>query len=681
MTEPDTIALSAFPAPGDLPPVPLPSLETLRQLLPWSQAAPRALPGGPPETPEDLARLAPDILLFLWAGYPGSPFHHFDDEDSGPITPSDLFLAEEPEDHFEAHARNVGPEAAAAAVILADVAESLDLGTLPGPTALDETLSALARGDCDLRARAEELLATIRSETEPAVAAPGLPDPNVLATLLRHIHPPGPDLQAPLWAQVIHQARCIALFDRLVPREDWRQARLQLGRHGAAAAAIVAAAKQSLELVSDPAGSLRSTVAAALKKPATLDRNARKLVQATARLSLLPDSGTLDVRTPSLERARELYRRLRPNWPTGPDTDKCSWHNLYDRMVRIHLPDWDRFGYGPDLSEAKELLGQRAFTVVAILALSRDNWGSRHFGLAQLCFESAIRAASAGPLDLDEIVSTRDGSGTSPANAAFTGPLKPIPDIHDIRSLIPETQWAPVSAEPGQRHGWASVIDNARRLGGKALDIDDETWGRLEDKVEPRGAVAAVLYAAPRPALAPEPRLIDRIARLRSRYDRNWSPGIHARALSAIEAEIDLAVVAALENGEFQPTAPDLLPGPDIVKRYGPRSIRGRIDDGAELDWDELTATAHGLAIGRLHLSEDDWQRACRILGPRRAAAAALAAAAFEEEQNRRDFARIVFHEATRPGSLPELLRHNWLLYRSRTSFNVSDSVRAEANP
>ncbi len=436
--------------------------------------------------------------------------------------------------------------------------------------------------------------------------------------------------------------------------------------------------KQSLELVSDPAGSLRSTVAAALKKPATLDRNARKLVQATARLSLLPDSGTLDVRTPSLERARELYRRLRPNWPTGPDTDKCSWHNLYDRMVRIHLPDWDRFGYGPDLSEAKELLGQRAFTVVAILALSRDNWGSRHFGLAQLCFESAIRVARAGTLDLDEIVSTGDGSGTSPANAAFTGPLKPIPDIHDIRSLIPETQWAPVSAEPGQRHGWASVIDNARRLGREALDIDDETWARLEDRIEPRGAAAAVLYAAPRPALAPEPRLIDRIARLKSRNDRNWSPGIHARALCAIEAEIDLAVVAALEKGEFQPAAPELLPGPDVVKQYGPRSIRGRIDDGAELNWDELTSTAHGLAIGRLHLSEDDWQRACRILGPRRAAAAALTAAAFEEEQNRRDFARIVFHEATRPGSLPELLRHNWLLYRSSTSFKVSDSVSVE---
>ncbi len=664
-------------AAGNRPPVPLPSLETLRQLLPWSQAAPRVLPGGPPETPEDLARLAPHILPFLWAGYPGSPFHHFDDGDSGPITPSHLYV-EEPEDHFKAHARKVGPEAAAAAVILADVAESLDLGTLPGPTALDETLSALARGDCDLRARAEELLAAVRYETEPAVAAPGLPDPNVLATLLRHIHPPGPDRQAPLWPQVIHQARRIALFDRLVPREDWRQARTQLGRHGAAAAAIIAMAKQSLELVSDPAGSLRGTVAAALKKPATLDRTARKLVQATARLSLLPNSGTLDVRTPSLERARELYRRRCPHSPTGPDTDMCSWHNLYDRMVRIHLPNRYRFANKPDLSEAKELLGQRAFTVVAMLALSWDNWSPRHYGLAELCFESAIRLARAGTLDLDEIVSAGDGFGTSPAAIAFTEPLKPVPDIHDIRGRIPETQWAPVSAAPGQCHGWDSVIDNARRLGRQTLDIDDETWARLEDKVGPRGAAAAVLYAAPRPHLAPEPRLIHRIAALRSQYDRNWFHGIHARALSAIEAEIDLAVVAALENGEFQPAAPELLPGPEVMKRHGPRSIRERIDDGSELDWDELTAAAHGLATGRLGLSENDWQRACRILGPRRAAAAALAATAFEEERNRKDFARIVFHEATRPGSLPELFPHNSLLYRSRTSFEVSDSVSLE---
>ncbi|MCY4502851.1 MAG: hypothetical protein OXE57_14970 [Alphaproteobacteria bacterium] len=668
-------------ADGNRPPVPLPSIETLRQLLPWSQAAPRALPGGPPETREDLARLAPDILRFLWAGYPGSPFHSFNDEADrgGPVIPSDFFRAGDPHDHFEAHARKVGPEAAAAAVILADVAESLDVvGTLPGPTLLDETLSAIARGDCDLRARAEELLAAIRSEAEPAVAAPGLPDPNVLATLLRHIHPPGPDRQAPLWPQVIHQARRIALFDRLVPREDWRQARMQLGRHRAAAAAIVAAAKQSLELVSDPAGSLRGTVAAALKKPATLDRTARKLVQATARLSLLPDSGTLDVRTPSLKRARELYTRLCPHSPTGPDTDKCSWHNLYDRIVRIDLPDQHRFGNKPDLSEAKELLGQRAFTVVAILTLFRDIRRFRHSGLGELCFESAIRAASAGPLDLDELVAAGDESDPVPVNAAFAAPLKPIPDIHDIRNLIPETQWAPVSAEPGQRNGWASVIDNARRLGREALDIDDETWARLEDKIEPRGAAAAVLYATPRPALAPEPRLIDRIARLRSRYDRNWFSGIHARALSAIEAEIDLAVVAALENGEFQPAAPELLPGPDVMKRHGPRSIRERIDDGSELDWDELTATGRGLATGRLHLSEDDWRRACRILGPHRAAAAALTAAAFEEERSRKNFAKIVFHEATRPGSLPELLRRNWLLYRSRTSFKVSDSVSVE---
>ena len=667
-------------AAGNQPSVPLPSLETFRQLLPWSQAPSRALPGGPPETREDLARLAPDILPFLWAGYPGSPFHYFDDEDSGPITPSDLD-AGEPDDHFEAHARKVGPEAATAAVILTDVTESLDVGTRPGPDALDETLSAIVRGDADLPARAEELLAAIRSETEPAAAAPGLPDPNVLATLLRHIHPPGPDLQAPLWPQVIHQARCIALFDRLVPREDWRQARMQLGRHGAAAAAIVAAAKQSLELVSDPAGSLRGTVTAALKKPATLDRTVRKLVQAAARVSLLPDPGYLHVEVPSLETVRALYRRLCPRSPTGPDTDKCSWHNLYDRIVRIHLPDRNRFGYGPDLSEAKELLGQRAFTVVAILALSRDNWRSRHSGLAELCFESAIRSARARPLDLDKLVAAGGASDPSPTSTAFAAPLKPVPDIHDIRSLIPGTQWAPVSAEPGQRHGWASVIDNARLLGREALDIDDETWARLEEKVEPRGAAAAVLYAAPRPALAPEPCLIDRIARLQSRYDRSWFPGIHARALSAIETEIDLAVVAALENGEFQPAAPELLPGPDVVKQHGPRTIREQIDDGAELDWDELTAAGHGLATGRLHLSEDDWQRACRILGPGRAAAAALAAAAFEEKQNRKNFAMIVFHEATRPGSLPELLRHNWLLYDSIASFGLSDPLSWEPTP
>ena len=674
MTELDTRASPTFQTPENRPAVPLPSIEQLQELLPWSQRATFTLPGPLPETWQELAHRATRILPFLWAGYPGSPFHYFDEEAGGaPVTPSDLFLRGDPDEHFDDHARMVGPEPAAAAIILADVAASLDLGTLPGPAALDETLKAIARGDADLRARTEELLAAIRSESQPPATTPGLPDPTILAHLLRHIHPPGPDRQAPLWPQVIHQARSIALFDRLVPRQDWKQARTQLGRHGAAAAVIVAMAKQSLELVSDPAGSLRGTVAIAVKRPATLGRSVRKLIKATARLSLLPEPGSLEVNVPSLERARELYRRLHPSWQTAPDTKKCSWHNLYDRIVRIHIPDRNRLEDQPDLSEAKQVLGLRAFTTIAILALIRDNWRSRHSGLAELCFDTAMRMASAGKLDLDEIVSAREEDGDSPKAVALAASLKPVPDIHDIRGLIPDTQWAPASDEPGQQYGWPSVIENARRLGRDALGIDNDTWTRLEERIEPRGAAAAVLYAAPRPHLAPEPRLIDRIVRLRSRYDRSWSPGIHARAVAAIETEIDIAVVAALEKSEFQPADPELLPGADIVARHGPRSIRQLVGDGFEPDWDELAAAGHGLATGRLHLSEEEWRRACRILGPHRAAAAAFTAAAFEEEQKRSDFARVVFHEATRPGSLPELLRNKWILQRSRDSLSLAD--------
>ena len=640
------------------------------------------LPDRPPETWQELARQATRLLPFLWAGYPGSPFHWSNDEQgSAPVTPWDLFPKEEPKDHFAAHAGRAGPEAAATAVILADVTEALDLTSRPGPTLLDETLDEVARGDFDLGARTEELLAAVRSRAVPPVSAPGLPDPTVLAHLLRHIHPPGPDRQAPLWPQVIHQARSIALFDRLVPRKDWLDARTQLGRHGAAAAAIVAMAKQSLELVSDPAGSLRGTVAIAVKRPATLDRAVRKLIKATARLSLLPEPGSLEVNVPSLERARKLYGSLHPSWPTGPDAGRCSWHNLHDRMVRIHLPNRYRYGKMANLSQAKELLGQRAFTVVAMLTLSRRPYSHRHSDLAELCFETAIRMASAGALDLDEIVSAREENGNSPKPIASADPLKPVPDIQDIRNLILETQWAPVSTEPGQQHGWASVIENVRQLGREALGIDDGTWARLEDRIEARGAAAAVLYAAPRPHLAPEPRLIDRIAGLKSRHDRDWLLSSHEQAVEAIETEIDLAVVAALENSEFRPEAPELLPGPDIVKRYGPRSIRELIDDGAEPDWEELATAAYGLATDRLGLSEDDWQRACRILGTRRAAAAALTAAAFEEGRTRRDFAGIVFHEATRPGSLPELLRSKWLPHRSRDSFALPDPDSLEPAP
>lgn len=664
---------------GNPPPVPLPPLEQLQELLPRSQNALWAPPVRPLETWQGLAARATNILPFLWAGYPGSPFHWSGGgEDDAPVTPSDLFLEGEPDEHFEGHARRVGPEAAAAAVILADVVESLDLATLPGPALLDEILDAIARRDIDLQARAEKLLAAARAETAPPAAAPGLPDPTVLAHLLRHIHPPGPDRQAPLWPQVIHQARSIALFDRLVPRQDWREARTQLGRHGAAAAAITAMAKQSLELVSDPAGSLRGTVAIAVKRPATLDRTVRKLVKATARLSQLPEPGSLEVGVPSLERARKLYGRLYSSWPTGPRPERCSWHNLHDRIVRIHLPDHNRLGRKTGLSEAKALLGQSAFATVAMLALARRSCGHRYSHLAELCFESAVRAASAGPLDLDALIVIGDESDPSPASAAFAGPLKPVPDIHDIRGLIPGTQWAPASAETGQQYGWASVIENARRLGREALNIDDGTWTRLEDRIEARRAAAAVLYAAPRPHFAPEPRLIDRIAGLKCRYDRDWHYSIHDRALDAIATEIDLAVLAALENGEFRPEAPELLPGPDILKEHGPRSVGELVEDGAEPDWEELTAAAHGLATGRLGLSEDDWRRACRILGVRRAAAAALAAAAFEEQRTRKDFARIVFHEATHPGSLASLFRNKFLPHRSECSFALSESASGE---
>lgn len=655
------------------PPASLPSIEQLQELLLRCQGALAARLGPPAEDWKGFARQAAGLLPFLWAGYRGDPFRWFDDKkDDDAILPA-YFLPEETGRRFHAHARQVGAEAAAAAVILADVAESLDLATLPGPVLLDETLDAVVRGDFDLRARAEELLAAIREETEPPAAVPGLPDPTVLATLLRHIHPPGPDRQAPLWPQVIHRARCIALFDRLVPREDWKRARTQLGRHGTAAAAVTAMVKQSLGLVSDPAGSLRGTVAMALKRPATLDRSARKLIKTTARLALLPEPGSLEVDVPSLERARALYDSHHWSWPMGPDAEECSWLNLHDRMMRIHLRS--RLGRKADLKEANELLGQRVFTVVAMLALSLRSCSYRHSRLVELSFETAVRMATAGALDLDGIVSAREEHEQSRSAAAFADPLKPVPDIHDIRGLIPETRWAPVSAEPRQRHGWASVIYNARRLGREALGIDDGTWTRLENRIGARSAAAAVLHAAPRPQLAPEPRLIDRIAGLRSRYDRDWSASIHARALDAIGTEIDLAIVAALENSDFQPEAPELLPGPDVLKEHGPRSIRELVGDSSEPDWDELTAVGHDLSTGRLGLPEDDWRRACRILGTRRAAAAALAAAAFQEERARKDFAGIVFHEATRPGSLPELLRDKWVPYVARDSFALSDSA------
>ena len=385
---------------------------------------------------------------------------------------------------------------------------------------------------------------------------------------------------------------------------------------------------------------------------------------------------------PSLERTRELYGRLYQLALTSPDTDKCSWHNLYDRVTRIHLPD--RLRKKADLTAAKGLLGQRAFTVVAILALARYNYRYRHYSLIDLCFESAIRAARTGPLDLEELVPDWNASEDPPETDLFATPLKPVPDIHDIRGLIPETQWAPVSAEPGQQHGWSSVMDNARRLGRDALNIDDETWTRLEARIEPRGAAAAVLYAAPRPPLGPEPGVIARIVDLRTEYDSSWYLSSHAKALSAIEAEIDLAIVAALENCTHHPASLEyLLPRPDLLNEHGPKAFRKHFPNlGAEdAEWDRFATLAHDLATGALQISKKDWERACRILGLHRAAAAMLATAAIHEERARRDFGSIVFHEATRPGSLPSLLRSKRIPYQSGYEFTRWVSFSIEPNP
>ncbi|MDE0407358.1 MAG: hypothetical protein OXN81_05805, partial [Alphaproteobacteria bacterium] len=100
---------------------------------------------------------------------------------------------------------------------------------------------------------------------------------------------------------------------------------------------------------------------------------------------------------------------------------------------------------------------------------------------------------------------------------------------------------------------------------------------------------------------------------------------------------------------------------------------------GSHPDWEELTAAAQGLATERLGLSEDDWRRACRILGPRRAAAAALAAAAFEEQRTREDFGKIVFHEATHPESLASVLRSKYIPhFLSRDAFALSEPASTE---
>ena len=666
---------------GHLPPVLLPSIEQLQKLLPWAQRAPFTRPGPLPETWRDLAHGATRILPFLWAGYPGSPFHYFDaEEGNAPVTPSDLFLMGEPDDLFDDHARMVGPEAAATAIILADVAESLDLTTPPGrpcstscwtqsraatPTSGPGRKSCLRRSGRRRRRRSAGRVCPVRPSWPISFATSIRRD----RTARRLCGPRSPTRLAPSpfstgWSR-----------ERLAGRPDpTRTARRGRGRHSRHGQAVARARLR-------PRG-LAAQHGCHRRQEARYPRPGRPQAHQGDRKAVPPPR----TRKPEGQRpfagARPQVLRSPPSIAAdGPDTEKCSWHNLYDRMVRVHIPDRNRLGDTPDLSEAKEVLGLRAFTTVAILALIRHNWRSQHSGLAELCFETAMRAAAAGALDLDAIVSAGEELGDSPEAVALVTPLKPVPDIHDIRGLIPDTQWAPVSAEPGQQYGWPSVIENARRLGRDALGIDNDTWTRLEERIDGRGAAAAVLYAAPRPHLAPEPRLIDRIARLRSRYDRSWSPGIHARAVAAIETEIDMGVIAALESSEFQPEAPELLPGADIVARHGPRSIRELVGDGSEPDWDELAAAGHGLATGRLHLSEEEWRRACRILGPHRAAAAAFAAAAFEEEQNRSDFARVVFHEATRPGSLPELLRNKWILRHARDSFTLADPPSLESAP
>ena len=644
-------------------PVPLPSIRQLLQLLQWSQGAPHTLLLSPVADWHGMEKQAAHLLPYLWATASRNPFVKYGDGRTGSaISSLPRYRHKERDNLFSELAGKAGPNATSSAIILIDVAESLDLLFDSPPAALDKTLERVARGKLSLQDRAAELVSAVQNEMEPGSSEPDLPDPDTLLRLLNRIHPQTPYPDTPPWRRIVHEARRIAIFDRSVPRQTWQHAVQAIGPRGAAAAAIIAFARQSLGRVSDPAASIRDSIALSLREANSLQLRAAKLLRHLDDMPDEPATGELAVRVPSIDRVRSLYKHIAGDTLLVPDINACTWFNLHDRIRRIHFPGTPNMV--PDRATVTRLLGQRAQTVIAIMASETTSHSLSYKPAKTLWFEAAVRVAQTGPLDLHDLLDKEPFRYGEPYRymdgSDDTKPLSPLPSVEAIRQLIPETQWAPHSAACAIDYGWTSVIHNTRKL-AEVLDITEAQWERLTEILGTRHAAAAVLYAAPRPDLAPAAGLLHRFLDARSSQAAKGIVGMYHQAFLCIETRIDIIIADAVEHSPVKPANHHHLPTADELLTCNLPQVREHLlrQPGEDPDWDALADLARNMATTHLNVSDGAWLQACRKIGKARTAAAAFAVAAALARQNRLDnkFDHFVQTETSNPGLLASLFR------------------------
>ena len=640
---------------SDKTPIRLPSLRQLLQLLPWSQGAPHALLQPPAADWRGMTKQATRILPYLWATAADNPLRKYGRGRIGTALSSPPhYMDRELERYFCEWTGKAGPNAASSAIILTDVAESLDLIAESPLTAARNTSERIAVGELCLQELAAELITATRQEVEPGSSTPELPDTETLLRLLHHIHPQRSFPDAPPWRRIVHETRRIAIFDRSVPRETWQRAVEALGPCGATASAILACVRQSLECIPDPAASICDFIASSSGDEQSLASQASELLQHLDDMPCQPAPGELTVVVPTIDLLRLAYAEIANQTLLVPDIEACTWFNLHDRIRRIHLP----CTY-PDPETVTQLLGQQARTVIAIVATDAANPSmSSCTPPNSLWFEAGIRVAQTGPLDLQDALDKQPYRNLDGLDG--TKPLYPIPSFEALRRLIPDTQWAPQSTDSAADYGWPSVLLNTRKL-AENLEIGDAQWKRLNDILGPRHAAAAVLYAAPRPHLAPVPELLHRILDTRSSEAAKPIIDAYRETFNSIEIRLDIIIRDAVEQSPIKPANRHHLPNADELLSCNLPQVRDYLiaQSGDEPDWTVLADLARDIATAHLDLSDDEWRRACRKIGTPKAAAAAFAAVAATIRENRiyGRFDSFVRREASNPGLLAALFR------------------------
>ncbi|MCY3760991.1 MAG: replication initiation protein RepC [Gemmatimonadetes bacterium] len=652
----------------------LPDLETLRSLLAAIQFMTISQPVLVPAGWQDLATAAERLASEL----------------------DTLLRHKEPTLHaLRAQAeKTVGTEAASAAVVITAAAYALDLLRKPVVQSFQDMISATAQGSLRLRQRADVVLQALAAESSPSKAlAPQLPLPSlesihsVIQDVDRYWHP---SLASTGWPAVIGVARWRVARELQLSDEAWKEACRRMGRHGAAVAVLVVAARYYLAAISNPDESLRGMSRRAMTGKLHLNRALRDVLSQLEIVRNPAPSPNPAVSLPSLDDLHTLCRAERQitrgillddkhvrSLPAYLDHLHPSWllliHDARDEACAQH------YLFEPEWRDGCAAIGEHAAAAVWCLASHRHMAaGEGGYDFHIDFFRGSLRMAAAGALDLPRAVEME-------VRAVRGDPLdeldllQPGPHADQALELLPDSVCAPPDKVLTHPWGWDAIAQEIPEL-AKGIGISPDTWHRFCEAFGKRQAAGAVLYAMPMRGLAafPDPEA-NLLVELEDHLDWDYIHEEHRHPLSIrssahdLEREIDRVLVnAAIAAPPGAAINPTLLPPLDeLLKAADPR-IRSRLayhPDG-DIDLDRYLRAARSACVDELGVPTELWARAMHVLGPHGAAAAGTLIAIYDDYY--------VPGNPLLPGQAPTETAENALLDCIRTEVHSPGSLRRE---